>query len=798
MEQEQKQTIQKFLGQAKQILSEMTLEEKTGLISGSNFWETKDVTRLGVEKIMVTDGPHGLRKQVGSGDHLGINESVPATCFPTAATTACSFDTELLEKMGEALGEECLKEDVSVILGPAANIKRSPLCGRNFEYFSEDPYLTGKMSAALIRGIQSKGVGTSLKHFAANNQETRRMVISSVIDERALREIYLQGFETAVKEAQPQTIMCSYNQINGSYSSQNHRLLTEILREEWGFEGAVVTDWGATVDRIKGLEAGLDLEMPYSGPENDNAVASAVKNGSLKEEVLDTAVLRMLCLLLAAKDAKKPGFKYDPTAHHSLAREIAAASAVLLKNDEHLLPLKKNKKLAVLGEFAKKPRYQGAGSSRINPICLENLCDVLKQRGLDYRFEPGYNLSNDEIEEEKLTAAVNAAAEADAAIVCIGLPDAYESEGFDREHMHLPKSHTILLEKVSEVNPNVIVLLSSGGAVEMPWISDAKAVLMLYLGGEAGASAAADLLFGDVNPSGKLAESFPYRLEDNPSFANFPGGQKTVEYRESIYVGYRYYDKANADVLFPFGYGLSYTSFSYSNLTLTKEKEQVTVSLRVKNTGDMAGAETVQIYVSQKNPSVLKPVKELKGFRKVYLNPKEEKTIEILLDRRSFAYYSVEKSDWEVEQGTYLVYAASSSRDIRLEAEILLDGCEGVSEMPPAAYQTPEFPLHISAADFEKLYGKTLPCSERMPGDPYTENSTLGEIAQTPAGSALIGQMQQQMAAMTGGAENTEDGIGLMFERMMADMPLRSLTMFSQGAMGSKNIQELLTALNQK
>ncbi|HCL04406.1 MAG TPA: glycosyl hydrolase [Lachnoclostridium phytofermentans] len=797
MERTNKQTMKRYEEEAKKLLKEMTLEEKAGLLSGSNFWETKGVERLGVEKAMVTDGPHGLRKQAGSSDHLGINKSVPATCFPTAATTACSFDTELLERMGEALGEECLQENVSVLLGPGVNIKRSPLCGRNFEYFSEDPYLTGEMASALINGIQSKGVGTSMKHFAANNQEARRMVISSVIDERALREIYLAGFETAVKKSSPWTLMCSYNQINGEFSSQNKKLLTGILREEWGFEGAVMTDWGAVVDRVKGVEAGLDLEMPYSGPDNDQAIVTAVQNGNLDEAVLDTAVLRMICLLLAAKDGKKPDFRYDAKEHHKLAKEVAAASCVLLKNND-MLPLEKNKKLAVLGEFAKNPRYQGAGSSRINPLQLENLCDVLKERNIDFTYAPGYSLENDNAEEEKIKEAISVAKEADAVIVCIGLPDSYESEGFDRDHMHLPESHIALLKEAAAVNSNTIVLLFCGSAVEMPWLSDAKALLLLYLGGEAGASAAADILFGDVNPCGRLAESFPCKLEDNPSFANFPGGDLTVEYRESIYVGYRYYDKAEVDVLFPFGYGLSYTTFAYDKLTLTKEGEYVKASLCVKNTGSVAGAEIVQVYVSQKNSSVFKPVRELKGFAKVHLNPGEEKAVEILLDKRAFAYYATEKSDWVVEKGEYTVAAAASSRDIRLTADITLEGCESGSVVQPMSYCSLKAPLSIEAKDFEILYGRELPAATRVSGEPFTINSTLGEIAKTQVGSALIMQMKQQMASMTGGVENSDDGMERMFERMMGEMPIRSLSMFSQGTMGSAQIQGILDSINQE
>ena len=793
------ETMKRFEKEARELLGQMTLEEKAVILSGSNFWETKDVARLGIEKVMVTDGPHGLRKQAGGSDHLGINESVPATCFPTAAATACSFDTELLTRIGEAIGEECQQENVAVLLGPGVNIKRSPLCGRNFEYFSEDPYLTGKMAASIIRGVQKKGVGTSLKHFAGNNQEARRMVIDSIIDERALREIYLSGFETAVKEAQPWTIMCSYNQVNGEFASQNKRLLTEILRDEWGFEGVVMTDWGAIVDRVKGVAAGLDLEMPYQGPDHDNAIIAAVKDGSLKEEELDLAALRILCLLLAAKEGKKTDFRYDAAAHHKLAEEAAAASCVLLKNEESILPLSADKKLAVLGEFAKYPRYQGAGSSRINPLQLDNLCGVLQERGIDFTFAPGYSLTSDAVKEEELEEAEKIAKEADVVLVCIGLPDAYESEGFDRDHMKLPDSHIALLKKAAKANPNTVVLLYSGSSVEMPWIADAKALLMLYLGGEAGAAGAADVLFGDVNPSGRLAETFPYRVEDNPSFAYFPGGDKSVEYRESIYVGYRYYDAVKADVQFPFGYGLSYTTFDYDKLTLDVEGNTVKGSLCVKNTGSRAGAEIVQIYVASKNSSVCRPIRELKSFHKVFLQPGEEKNVEFVLDSRAFAYYAPEQSDWVVEKGEYEIAAAASSRDIRLTANVTMEGTEGSRAAEwPEAYHELKAPLVISAEDFAQVYGKELPPPNSREGEPYTINSTLGEIAKTKTGAQLIAQMQQQMTAMVGGNGDLDDGMARMFERMMGEMPVRSLTMFSQGAIGSVQIQEILSAINKE
>jgi beta-glucosidase len=784
-------SLKHYEAKARDILAKMTPEEKAGLCSGSDFWHTKGVERLGVKRVMVTDGPHGLRKQAGESDHLGINQSVPATCFPAAATTACSFDADLLREVGEALGEECLQEEVAVILGPGVNIKRSPLCGRNFEYFSEDPFLAGTMAASLIAGAQSKGVGTSMKHYAVNNQETRRMVIDAIVDERALREIYLAGFEMAVKQAQPWTVMCSYNQINGEYGSQNRKTLTEILRDEWGFEGSVMTDWGAIVDRVKGLEAGLDLEMPYAGPANDAAIVAAFRGGSLSGEVLDRAALRILCLLLAAADTAKPGYRYDAPAHHRLARKAAAESAVLLKNEGAMLPLLPGGKLAVIGAFAKTPRYQGAGSSRITPIKLDNLCDVLAGRGTEFVYAPGYDPESDAPDPALLDEAAAAAKNADQALVCIGLPDAYESEGFDRDHLRIPESHIALLERVAAVNPNTAALLFCGDAVEMPWAGRARAILLLYLGGEAGAEAAADLLYGDVNPSGKLAETFPLKLDDNPSGAYFPGGDKTVEYRESIYVGYRYYDKAGADVLFPFGYGLSYTSFAYRDLSLSESGGIVTASVKVKNTGEKAGAESVQFYVSRKSPSVFSPVRELKGFKKLFLEPGEEKTALVALDRRAFAWYSVEKKDWVVDAGEYTVSAAASSRDLRCEAVIALKGETPRKTAGPAAYLQPDIPFAADKGSFEELYGRTLPPSSRLPGEPLTANSTLAEFGKTQTGAGVLAGMKNQMAGS--GGDGTFDR---MFDRMFGEMPLRALGMFSQGALGPEQIQNLLAAAN--
>jgi beta-glucosidase len=778
---------------AKELLDQMTLTEKASLLSGANFWNTKSIERLGIPSIMLTDGPHGLRKQAGSSDHLGINESVPATCFPTASATACSFDTQLMNELGQALGEECLQEDVSVLLGPGANIKRSPLCGRNFEYISEDPYLTGEMAAAIMNGVQSQGIGVSMKHFAANNQEEKRLVINSVVDERALREIYLTGFETAVKKTNPWTIMCSYNRINGTYSSENKKLLTDILRDEWGFDGVVVTDWGAVCNRVLGLAAGLDLEMPYVGEYNDRSIVNAVNDGTLSEEILDTAALRLLTLILKADHAHIPNYRYNPEAHHNLARKAAAESAVLLKNENALLPLKADAKIALIGAFAQHPRYQGAGSSHIQPQRLDTLCDVLKARNVDYIYAPGYSLTEEKLNEAMLDAAVAEASGSDVAIVCIGLPDEYESEGFDRKHMHLPESHVALLESIHKVNKNIVVLLFCGSAVEMPWLDKTKALLLLYLGGQAGAGAAAELLYGDRCPCGKLAESFPLKVEDNPSYAYFPGGPKTVEYRESIYVGYRYYDKANKPVLFPFGYGLSYTDFEYRDLLLKLQENGVEATLTVRNTGKVAGAEIVQFYVSQTNPSIFKAQKELKSFAKVKLSPGEEKRITVFLPMRSFAYYNVAVNNWCVERGKYIIRAAASSRDIRCEAEIMLDGADRNEAVTLPHYETlPEGELLIPDEEFIQLYGSPLPSPYRQPGEKYTVNSTISDIKGTPVGDDLIQMLRHQMNEMVG----ADAGLIHMFESMLLDMPLRSLCMFSNGTITVPKVEQIVASLN--
>ena len=669
----------------RELVRQMTLEEKASLLSGRDFWTTKPVERLGIPSIMMTDGPHGLRKQKADSDNLGLFDSVPATCFPTASALASSWDRDLIRQVGEALGEECQAEDVAILLGPGANIKRSPLCGRNFEYFSEDPYLSSEMAAHHILGVQSKGVGASLKHYAANNQEHRRMSVDAVVDERTLREIYLASFEGAVRQAQPWTVMCAYNKVNGTYASEHPELLTKILKEEWGHEGFVVSDWGAVNDRVAGVAAGLELEMPASGGINDRRVVEAVRSGALPEEVLDAAVERLLAVILRAVENRKPGAAYDADAHHRLARRAAGESMVLLRNEDGALPLARSGRIAVIGELAVKPRFQGGGSSHVRPTRLDIPLDEIRRSAgsAEIVYAQGYELARDAVNEGLVEEALQAAASADAAVIFAGLPESWESEGFDRTHLRMPDNQRQLIEAVAGVQERVIVVLANGAPVEMPWLGSVKAVLEAYLGGQAMGGAAADVLFGDVNPSGKLAETFPHKLSDNPSHLYFPGEGDRVEYREGLFVGYRYYDAKEIEPLFPFGHGLSYTTFAYEKIELDRERmkddETVEVRVTIANTGERAGKEVVQLYVRDRESTVIRPVKELKGFAKVELQPGERKTVTFRLGKRAFAYYEPKIKDWRVESGEFDLLVGASSRDIRLTAILYV---ESTSTLP--------------------------------------------------------------------------------------------------------------------
>ncbi|MDR1128033.1 MAG: glycoside hydrolase family 3 C-terminal domain-containing protein, partial [Treponema sp.] len=667
----------------KKLVQQLSLEEKVSLCGGGDWWHTRAVERLGIPSVMFSDGPHGLRKQPKRSDHLGVHESIKAVCFPTACAFTSSFDRELIRTLGEALGEECQAEDISVILGPAVNIKRSPLCGRNFEYMSEDPYVTGEAAAAYINGVQSRHVGTSLKHYAVNSQEFFRTTVSAEIDERTLREIYLAGFEGAVKKSRPWTLMCSYNRLNGLHASENPKLLTGILRNEWGFEGLVMSDWFAVSSRAEGLKAGLDLEMPYSLGHNDKALLEAAQSGALPEPLLNTACERILVMVFAYADNRIKA-EFDRDKHHALAARIEKESAVLLKNEflggGPLLPLKKGANIAFIGEYAEKPRYQGGGSSHINPHKVTSALEAVKAAGIPnvsyVRGFPGDGDTAAAAIEAEIAAAIAAAKAADAAVIFAGLPDIFESESYDRDHMRMPGCQNALIAAVAEAQPNTVVVLHNGSPVEMPWLDKVPAVLEMDLGGQAVGEAAVSILFGGTNPSGKLAESFPVKLEDNPSYLNFPGDGKTALYREGVFVGYRYYDYKKAEVLFPFGHGLSYTAFAYSILRLSKnsikDTETLTVTVDVTNTGKIAGKEIVQLYVADKSGTAGRPIRELKGFEKIALAPGDTKTASFTLDKRSFAYYHTGLPGWYCAPGEYEISAAASSRDIRLSARVTL------------------------------------------------------------------------------------------------------------------------------
>ncbi len=691
------------------IIKQMTLEEKCYLFSGKDFWQTRSVERLGVPNMTLSDGPHGIRKQAGEGDQLGLNPSLPATCYPTAAAVANSWDVELGEEIGAHLGAEAASQGVCVVLGPGLNIKRSPFCGRNFEYFSEDPYLAGKMAASYVRGIQKNGVAACPKHFAANSQELRRMASDSVMDERTLREIYLTGFEIAVKEGHSKSIMSSYNRINGVYANENRHLLQEILRDEWGFDGFVVSDWGGSNDHVEGVRAGSHLEMPTTGGDSDLELIDAVKSGRISQELLDRRVDELLDVILSTAGAVKPleGKPFDVEKHHAMAARASEQSIVLLKNENNILPLKRGAKVAVIGEFAQKARYQGAGSSVVNPTRLDNAMDVIQGFGLDVAgFEAGYPRSG-KGDPAMQARAVELAKKADTVLLYIGLDEISESEGLDRSHMRLPQSQIDLIEAVSKANPNVVAVMSAGSAVEMPWLPKIKALVHGYLCGQAGASSVLKVILGQVNPSGKLAESYPVKYEDVSSAPYFPAKERTAEYREGLFVGYRYFETAKTPVLFPFGFGLSYTTFEYSGLTVT-EKE---ASFTLKNTGGMDGAEVAQLYVSKPDGEVFRPAKELKGFAKVFLKAGESKKVTIPLDDKAFRYFNVDTSKFEVEGGAWTVLIGASCADIKLSGTVEV---QGTGAKPP--YDKEKFAKYfsgdiksVSDAEFEALLGRPIP-----------------------------------------------------------------------------------------
>jgi len=750
----------------KALVGKLTLEEKASLCSGLDAWRTKPIERLGIPSIMMTDGPHGLRKQ--SGDTAGFEGSTaPATCFPTGAGLAATWDRDLVARVGAAIAAEAQAEDVGIVLGPAVNIKRSPLCGRNFEYFSEDPYLIGELASAYIRAVQAQGVGVSLKHFAANNQETKRMLIDTVVDERTLREVYLTGFEVAVREARPWTVMCAYNRLNGTYCSEHPWLLTQVLREQWGHDGIVISDWGAVNDRVAGVAAGLDLEMPGGSGATDADIVAAVRSGKLEISVLDRVVERLLEVAYRAVDGHRPDATFDPAAHQALAREAASASVVLLKNEGSVLPLAQRGTIAFVGAFAREPRYQGGGSSHVNPSAMTCAYDeavrIVGDRAR-VTYAPGYAVDKANADPALIDAATALASTADVAVVFIGLTDAYESEGYDRAHLELPPGHVALLEAVLAVQSRVAVVLSNGSPVVMPWVDRVPAVLEGYLGGQAGGAGIADVLFGSVNPSGKLAETFPMRLEDTPAYLDFPGDATKVIYNERLYVGYRAYDARRIEPLFPFGHGLSYTTFVYSDLKADRDEiddtATLTVTLTVTNAGSVSGAEVVQLYVRDVEASALRPIKELKGFEKVHMAPGESRRVAFRLGKRAFAFWDETLRDWRVETGAFEILVGSSSRDIRLSTMVTV---------------------------------KSMTATRKV----YDWNSTLAEIAGNSIGAQVVAAVKRPLEATLGASE---EGVpqSRMIESVLSELPLRNLVAFSGGRFTRATGQLLLDVMNGK
>ena len=784
-----------FHAQAEALVSQMTPEEKASLLSGADNWRTKQIPRLNLPGVAVSDGPHGLRKEVDvpkEGRH-----TQPATCFPTASALACSFDRSLLHRVGAALGREARAAGVAVLLGPGLNIKRSPLCGRNFEYFSEDPVVSGELAGAYIAGMQSERVGTSMKHFALNNQELRRLTVDAVVDERAMFEIYLSGFARAIQIEQPWTVMCSYNRVKGVNASDNHWLLTDVLRNKFGFQGLIVSDWGAVCDRVTAVSAGLDLEMPYVGDDHDRQIAKAIQIGALPESAVDACAARVV--ELALKGSATPTGTFDAAEHYALAREAAGASAVLLKNERNILPLKRGARVAVIGAFATKPRYQGSGSSKVVPLAMDHPLDELVKLGLRVEYAAGYREESDASDEALLTEACEIASGMDAALLYIGLPDRYESEGFDREKLNLPLSQIELVRRVRAVNKNVVVLLAGGSVIDMGWEANAAAILMFHLSGQAFGGAAADLVTGKVCPSGKLAESWPLQLEDVPSYAYFPGYPRTVEYRESIFVGYRYYDTAKKAVRYPFGYGLSYASFAFGNLQLSSDGIQPGETLRVtcdvSNTGSRAGSETVQLYVSHRSSVMFTAAQELKNFEKVSLQPGETKTVCFDLKRSDLCYYDLVASDWRVEGGCYEIRLGASSRDIRLSASI--DVAKDLDIHLPdhradaSCYYDLKSGIVVPDEAFAAVLGRSIPPRERQAGEPHTLNTTLEE-----AQDSFVGRLLVFIGRKIANNMSNSDEVGSeIVDHVLFTSPLRMMSM-EGGGVPPRMVEGLVLLLN--
>lgn len=766
-----------------EIIAKLSIEQKCALLSGRTTWQTQEYPKQGVPTIWLSDGPNGLRKQAGASDHLGLNPSEPATCFPTAATMANSWDPELGEAVGCALGEETASYDVNVLLGPGLNLKRSPLCGRSFEYFSEDPYLSGKMAAGYVRGIQKNGIAACPKHFAVNSQELRRMASDSILDERTLRELYLTAFEIVVREAKPKSIMSAYNKVNGVYANENEHLLVEILRKEWGFDGAVITDWGGSNDHVEGVKNGSTLEMPAPGLSGARKLMKALEEGSLSVETLDERVDEMLELVLSTNEAVKKAPKiFDKEEHHKLARRAAAESIVLLKNEQELLPLKPGKKIALLGDFAIDPRYQGAGSSMVNPTKVDSLQQAAENAGVQLvGCSAGYERSG-KANKALLDQAVELAKQAEIAVVCIGLDESSESEGLDRSHICIPQVQKELVEAVAQVNPNVVAVVSAGSVIAMDWVVHCKAIVHGYLGGQAGAGAMMDVLTGWVNPCGKLAETIPMCYDDTPAAGYFPGKHQNVEYREGLYIGYRYYESLKKTVRYPFGYGMSYTSFEYADLKADAQK----VSFTITNTGERDGAEIAQLYIAKPEAEIFRPAKELKGFAKVFLKAGESKTVTIELDDKAFRYWNVATGRWEVEGGCYQVMIGASVKDIRLSTEVSVEGTGA-----PDPYAGKELPHYrnaqikdVTSEEFETLLGHAVPAEKPT----IDRTMTLGELNHSRSPLCWLIAAVLSLLLKSGEKRGKPD-LNILFQY---NMPMRGLAQMTGGMIGEETVDGLV------
>ena len=771
--------------QYEEIISKMTLAEKCGILSGKDVWHTREVPGAQIPSIMLSDGPSGLRKQEGEGDHLGLNASVKATCFPSAATVANSWDLELAEKVGEALGREAAAKEVGVLLGPGLNVKRSPLCGRNFEYFSEDPYLAGKMAAAYIRGIQSMGISACPKHFAANAQEMHRMANDSVVDERTLRELYLTNFEIAIREGQPKTLMTSYNAVNGTYAHENQHLLSDILRGEWGYRGTVVSDWGGCNDFVESVRAGANLEMPGTGDDSPTQLYQAVKDGRITEAEIDARVDELLALVLDVSLAEKP--EADLEAQHLIALEAAEKSIVLLKNEGNILPLKREMKIALIGDFAEVPRYQGAGSSLVNSYKVSVTTRLIQEAFPDAEnFMPGFT-REDKWDDAMAAAAVKIAGEADIALLYLGLPEVFESEGLDRPHMRIPDNQIRLLEAVEKANPNTVVVFSGGSAVEMPWLSHCRALVWAGLGGQASAEAALKVLTGEVNPGGKLTETFPMTYEDLPVSHYYPGAQKTSEYRENLFVGYRYTETADCPVTFPFGHGLSYTTFTYDNLKADRDE----VTFEITNAGTVDGDEVAQVYVAFPDSKIMRPARELKGFARVSLKAGETRQVTVRLDDKAFRYFNVGTNSWEIESGTYEILVGASVRDIRLKAAVEIQGTDAeIPETAKADFLTVGELSGVPDAAFSALIGRDIP--ESSYGETFSINDPLDQLgrAKNPI-ARLVFRVMDSRRKKSLAAGKPDLNILFMF-----NMPFRGTAKMTGGMITMKMADAIVFMVN--